>query len=343
MTMKDFKEDINDCWWYHGYLTTEQTWLRIKSFNKKGSYLLRQFKINDSIQYILSYSSVSVGDKFQVNHLIVPELHDEDQKLLFETNPKLETVLDTAIHILDNNSGLDLEHPVINYEETTPDAPQKMKQEDSLICYICDTSLSEESELKSHIKSHEISYCGKCTLVFNDIEDQDHVSKCNGGPEIIKCENCEYTTTNKFNLKKHKKEHIVKCNLCDESFANGDLLEVHLRQHTEYDCNQCGMLFRSPVAKYKHVQNVHGDGDKEDVQVEETIQKKPRLELSCPEPGCYLITQTPERLEQHIKKRHRKSIPKPGTKYFKCEFCEYDSSFKQNVLRHVKTKHSSNV
>ena len=342
MTMKDLKEDINDCWWYHGYLTTEQACLKLKTFNKKGSYLLRQSKVNDCIKYILSYSSDNDGAKILVNHLIVPELQDEAFKTLFESNPKLETTLDTAIYILDN-SGLNLQYPVINFDGTTPEAPENTKQQNSLSCYICDTSASDDHDFNNHMKSHDISYCEKCTLVLTSDEVQDHVNKCNGGPQILKCEHCDYTTTNKVTLKKHKKEHIVHCNLCDDTFANADHLEIHLRTHTEYDCNQCGMLFKSTSAKNIHVRNVHGGDNYEVQQMDETAQKKPRLELSCPEPGCYLITQTAERLEQHIKKRHKKQTPKPETKYFKCEFCDYESTFKQNVQRHVRGKHSSNV
>ena len=153
-------------------------------------------------------------------------------------------------------------------------------------CEFCDYSSTKKENLSRHknLRGHvveaqaEVQKCHKCDFRANVPMLKQHIKLVHGVEmKQHKCDHCEYSSTRKENLTRHKKQHLVKsapghavnmkffkCDLCDYSSARKDNLARHkkLRGHVseahenDYKCPWCN--FRSnTIALKQHINSVH--------------------------------------------------------------------------------------
>lgn len=79
-------------------------------------------------------------------------------------------------------------------------------------------------------------------------------------PKRFKCNSCPYSTSLKFNMKKHLLVHSgerpYKCDVCTHSFTQHHALKRHMLIHTgemPYSCNLCSMCFRHAHRLKQHM------------------------------------------------------------------------------------------
>ena len=94
-------------------------------------------------------------------------------------------------------------------------------------------------KLKSHRRTHKTFLYKKCEKSVSLNNKQRHMKICKGkgndneaaAVTILHCDECEYQTTKKYNLKRHKEKHSrIICDECGKSFTS--LLKLdELSQH----------------------------------------------------------------------------------------------------------------
>ena len=83
-------------------------------------------------------------------------------------------------------------------------------------------------------------------IKLNEVMDIDHTKKYFHDREAHKCNQCEYTSSQQGNLRKHLKTHSGeksnKCKQCNYASAYAGHLRTHLKRHSgekPNKCNQC--------------------------------------------------------------------------------------------------------
>lgn len=134
-----------------------------------------------------------------------------------------------------------------------------------------------------------------------------HFRGVDDGRQQYKCDFCDYSSTKKENLARHKYLR---------GHGQGDA------QDETHKCQRCD--FRSnAVMLREHARSVHG---------EEVKRHKCHL--------CQYSSTRKENLTRH-QKQHSKGSPGSevaAPKHFKCELCDYSSSRKDNLRRHQKLR-----
>ncbi|KAF5293653.1 hypothetical protein FQA39_LY03138 [Lamprigera yunnana] len=161
-------------------------------------------------------------------------------------------------------------------------------------------------------KSGNKYICNQCnytTLIKCDL--RRHI-KTHKGAEY-KCKDCDYKTARKSRLKQHVKIHTgdtYKCKECDYKTVWKNLLKVHVKIHTgdEYKCKECD---------YKTVWKSH---------LKEHVKIHTGDEYKCKE--CDYKTVRKDHLKQHVKIH-------TGDEY-KCKECDYKTVWQTALKKHIK-------
>jgi len=222
-------------------------------------------------------------------------------------------------------------------------------------CHICEKSFKSQRFRSKHIKTlHEdTSYHSNTDIMIKKepkIEDLP-LSKfeLEGGTtnsisnltasEIInlrikpfKCEDCDYSSSRKGDLKKHiSSQHakhdvgsfdegkVYTCEICNSEFKDRSNLKKHILVVHEgikpFECSLCGSCFSQKSKMKKHIAAVHE-------------RKKPH---KCK--WCDRGFDSKKDLTRHIECVHEKKRP------FKCEMCGQDFGMACSLKKHVKTMH----
>ena len=126
---------------------------------------------------------------------------------------------------------------------------------------------------------------------------------------------------NSFYLNNKKKSKVLQCDVCLKSFSYSSELEKHYRSHTgekPFACQICGRKFATYPNLVRH-QTIHSDVR--------------NFKCSfCPEDKFF---KSKSQLSRHMILH---SEPK-----FSCNYCDYKTHYKANLVRHLGTHYKTNV
>ncbi|KOB77319.1 Uncharacterized protein OBRU01_03300 [Operophtera brumata] len=173
----------------------------------------------------------------------------------------------------------------------------KNNSDNTLICEICGNSYKSPTMLKTHLKSHTEAQCSLCQKVLKSSNLKTHLrkhTKPTNVYSVFKCNECDYKTGNKEDLKSHMyKTHMkirpfickichkafysnknliehcsthnrdknMVCDICGERFSYRKTLAYHMRSHLNqrsFICDVCGYIFLTISRRNEHVKRKHG-------------------------------------------------------------------------------------
>lgn len=110
------------------------------------------------------------------------------------------------------------------------------------------------AKFTSHMKTHELFKCENCNIAISMHNKARHLKICllkDANIGDLKCDECEYVTSRRDNLKKHMKTHSSKtCSICGHKEKTAKKLEQHLKSvhvpsvPVQFYCKYCD--FSSP-------------------------------------------------------------------------------------------------
>ena len=135
-----------------------------------------------------------------------------------------------------------------------------------------------------------------------------------------KCTKCDYCSHNKYYLKQHVElvhnaERPFKCPFCDYAGKRSHSLKEHLVVHSTnrpYECSLCSATFRKKGHLTNHIK-MHANAKNFECNIcEDKFGDR------------YL-------LYDHLRSSH------PSDSYYACDFCEYATTIKSNIIMHMHT------
>ncbi|XP_049885692.1 zinc finger protein 501-like [Pectinophora gossypiella] len=137
-------------------------------------------------------------------------------------------------------------------------------------CQVCHKILKNRSCLANHMQRHSghKSYtCEKCAHSFYTMSELSNHKRMvhHKATNWYKCEQCEYKSLRKCNIKRHTAKHTdtnVACTVCGTFVANTQTLILHQRRHFEEkknECPFCDKKFYKRDTIRKHVRTKHSD------------------------------------------------------------------------------------
>ena len=129
-----------------------------------------------------------------------------------------------------------------------------------VICEVCSLSFNTPSTLKCHAYIHkELKFaCPKCHKKFPFSSDRDVHLVSHDTEKKHVCATCNKDFFMKSDLTKHEKMHLqisLKCNQCEYSSTDEHNLKAHRRSHSNlmpYMCSKCLSLFKFHTQLKRH-------------------------------------------------------------------------------------------
>ena len=76
-------------------------------------------------------------------------------------------------------------------------------------CQHCNKILTGKHSLRNHIATHKETTCNKCGISIAKNSRSSHKMKCSFSEDIVfACDQCQYTTSIKGNMKLHRNTHL---------------------------------------------------------------------------------------------------------------------------------------
>ena len=213
--------------YFHGAIsvqTAKRILLTSSKGQKIGRYLLRE--VEDS--HIISY----VDAKEKVDHILLPK---QSNSKLLQFNPHLVSAQDIVEFIAARFDGK-LFSAVSAESGGKLDKPKILR--DDKTCNVCEERFKNAEILHAtHMQKHRIRYCDECHIIVKSNNMVGHMHHRHM-PKSIQCEQCDYNTSYKLNMKNHverihnSKEKSFICNLCNFRGSTKEKLENHQnREH----------------------------------------------------------------------------------------------------------------
>jgi len=167
-------------------------------------------------------------------------------------------------------------------------------------CKLCKYLYPSKYSLKLHMKHHEAVKNFKFLCVF-----------------------CSENLDSKLSLYRHTRQHhkkeAIKCKLrrCRLFFKTKEQMEEHFENRHKNNCRFCPLTFHNAVFLSSHLKNLHG-------------------EKKCKFNPCAFYADSREKMELHVKEKHKKS-----EKSCDCVYCgKINFSDTAHRKRHIKKFHS---
>ncbi|CAK1592802.1 unnamed protein product [Parnassius mnemosyne] len=215
------------------------------------------------------------------------------------------------------------------------DKPKKKKRQgETIFCELCDYSTCHKNCLKIHMLSHNTTkpfacefcdYATKYPLALNRHKSSKHQAENedpNGSKKEIpfyKCDQCDYVSRFKSNLKSHKRKHKTekqfKCSECSYETAYRHNFMKHCRQHSKitFNCDKCDFVTQYEGHIYRHLSNVHNDV----------------MDYGYTCNFCDFSTAVRWRLNIHQQRSKQEGL-------LKCANCDFETMYKCEMKRHNK-------
>ena len=184
------------------------------------------------------------------------------------------TITDDSNEISDikSNSEADsgtFDHDDFDFEKNSSD-DQPVKDQDvksvqdslkNIKCDFCDEIFEDDLSLIEHVSETHITF-SDILNTESEIETSAPDIKVERDREIleVKCNSCEMTFENEWNLKFHVQSlhrHKIKCDKCEKYFYNQNELQNHSKTHNENSCRFCQQIFENVWILKFHEQAIH--------------------------------------------------------------------------------------
>merc|ERR1712096_139975 len=124
-----------------------------------------------------------------------------------------------------------------------------------------------------------------------------HIKIKHTNKDKFRCDECDFTTHNNFNMVQHKEEHqgiTYPCEICDYKTTVRRYLNYHFRRNhgnERHACEQCDFVGKLPRCLKDHINIVH-------------------LGIRFPCPDCEYVGKKRDYLNDHVKNVHKKKLDK---------------------------------
>ena len=173
-------------------------------------------------------------------------------------------------------------------------------------CDICKVRFTQQNSLKEHQDIHSGNKlrikCTSCpTFISRKRDLAVHNKRFHYSEQPLLCKKCEMTFPDRYNLRKHQKNHDFKylqCSICSYSCSNKRRLWEHSLIHNNvkpFECDLCNNQFRTKQLIKRH-QYVHHN----------PAYKNPNRENKCSQ--CERSFDRKMRLENHMANHITKTI-----------------------------------
>lgn len=164
----------------------------------------------------------------------------------------------------------------------------------------------------------------------------DTIEETEAVREIMAPTLLELTKMQPERIEKLPDEEVLRCSTCQAPFRDRAALERHHRRVHQTSqqvslmnrCEICPAILKDSQGKNIHIQRIHVGRQRHD----------------CPH--CHAYFNSHPRLQAHILAEHSKTPRVSRSAHranernlYKCDLCDYCSNRKDNLARHLKTKH----
>jgi len=195
-------------------------------------------------------------------------------------------------------------------------------------CEVCQKTFSEDWKLEKHKTIHisgvESFVCDLCKMLFLQSNLLvDHIMNNHSGKKDKKqifhqCEQCDYKTRLKANLRRHIKS--IHIGIKSEQNHSGK----KVKKQIFHQCEQCEYKTRLKANLKRHIKSIH-------IGIKSEQNDFTATKLNCDQ--CDFKTHWKLCLKRHVKTIHRLK--------YNCEQCEFQTNLMSYLKLHVKSIHDS--
>nr|CAI5843057.1 unnamed protein product [Callosobruchus analis] len=218
---------------------------------------------------------------------------------------------------------------------------------ESFICYNCNYADHCKEGLIEHMAAgncqinsspHKpIKYdCKQCHKIYTrKITFDDHIVKKHPehialvSSDVLECRRCDYKTTYKRYLHKHKLKHpsVNKCAHCKAVYMSKKLLDAHiLSKHPEFVTSVSSKILKCTSCDYKTTHEAYLSKHKKCMHSAEALP-------TCPH--CNTKFKTKTSLFNHIVQNHPSFASSVTSKVYECSKCSYKTTRRYLLDRHL--------
>nr|CAI5823100.1 unnamed protein product [Callosobruchus analis] len=211
-------------------------------------------------------------------------------------------------------------------------------------CKNCHYKSAYNRDLKRHISrvhpdaiSEPIKYdCKQCHKIYTrKITFDDHIVKKHPehialvSSDVLECRRCDYKTTYKRYLHKHKLKHpsVNKCAHCKAVYMSKKLLDAHiLSKHPEFVTSVSSKILKCTSCDYKTTHEAYLSKHKKCMHSAEALP-------TCTH--CNTKFKTKTTLFNHIVQNHPSFASSVTSKVYECSKCSYKTTRRYLLDRHL--------
>ncbi|VEN39093.1 unnamed protein product [Callosobruchus maculatus] len=195
-----------------------------------------------------------------------------------------------------------------------------------LSCYHCNYSTDRKRSLIDHIKVHT---------------NEKHAHMDSENENIINQPNSVTTKSSTINddkpFSKHRSKQL-RCEACDATFTSKHNLDRHtLKKHPQFISSVTSKIYGCKICTYKTTTKSQFDTHMR----KHSGEPSPEIR-SCV--YCNAILSSKKSMDEHLLRKHPKSIETVTSKIHECKFCIYKTTnkvyFKRHMLNHPETMSS---
>ncbi|KAL7629920.1 UNVERIFIED_CONTAM: hypothetical protein RMT77_019961 [Armadillidium vulgare] len=202
--------------------------------------------------------------------------------------------------------------------------------------FVTDILENMSNHIQTHNKSSETDEGSAIDSSEGKLEPESLLSRT-----ILSCNSCSFKTTLKIVFLKHKQSHttsppgIFQCSECHFSTTKKKLLLSHLINHAYkylYRCTYCNFSSNNKATLRSHKNSHKKPREKTNVRffrknkMTVSLHAKNKQTFKCL--SCDYYCSSEFLLNQH-------SVNHLEFKLYKCTYCNYDTNFKGNLVKHI--------